>query len=104
MKDKDFSSAFACADESQDVKNTVNFIADKCCGSGSAESKRSACYVDYSHICKTPSKYTPDKVVAQFEGATCSQAMQWHTAVPANNGALLSGKDFSSHFRVILEV
>ena len=97
IKDKDFSSAFACADESQDVKNTVNTIADKCCGSGSAESKRSACYVDYSHICKTPSKYTPDKVIAEWSGATCNEAMRWHTAVPANNGALLS-KDFSSAF------
>ena len=73
LGEKDFSSPFECASESDEVKNIVNTIAAQCCGSGSAESQRSACHVDYSHICKTPSSATPN--VEYDEGQTCDELM-----------------------------
>ena len=72
------------------MKNIVNTIAAQCCGSGSAESQRSACHVDYSHICKTPSSYTPN--VEYDEGQTCDEIMGKAMY------SVFAGKDFSSPF------
>eukprot|EP00949_MAST-11_sp_MAST-11-sp1_P003014 g3014.t1 len=90
---KNFSSPFACASESDEVKNIVNGIAAQCCGS--AGLRDSSCHVDYSHICKTPATYTPTKITP-YGNATCDQAMQYHTS--SQDGAMLTGKDFSSVF------
>ena len=89
---KDFSSSFSCNGEAQTVRDWVDDIASKCCGSGSAESQRSACYFDYSHVCKTSSSYTPSTMYNNAK--TCDGFMAHMTS----SGNLLAGKDFSSSF------
>ena len=89
LKGKDFSSAFACANENDQVKLTVNRVAAKCCGPDSADPQQSACYVEYNHVCKTPASYTP---FVEVDGQTCDLMMARLTH------SILAGKDFSSAF------
>ena len=64
----------------------------KCCGSGLAASQRSACYVDFSHVCATPSSYTPG---ASYNDAKDCDGFMRHVV---SGSEALAGKDFSSAF------
>ena len=89
---KDFSSAFDCSSETQTNIDIVDGIAAKCCGSVSGASQRSACYVDFSHVCATPSSYTPD---ASYNDAKDCDGFMRHVV---SGSEALAGRDFSSAF------
>jgi len=93
LEGKDFSSAFSCSAEAATVSHLVNTAATNCCGTGDAASRRSACWVDHSHVCATPANYQGG---ANGPGQlTCDLTMDSYTRAAEG---IMVGKDFSSAF------
>ena len=94
LHNDDFSNAFDCGGKAQNVYETVHAVAAKCCGTGSEVSRRSACWFDYSHVCKTSSDYDAN---AEYEtNADCDKYMDY---LSSENQVLQSvGESFSSAF------
>jgi hypothetical protein len=53
---------------------------------------KTACHVDFSHICTTPADYLPEKDIG--DGGTCDGAMYANSAP----GQVLAAEDFSSTY------
>ena len=65
----------------------LNLIGNECCKS------KTVCYVDFSKLCKTPSKYQPTKTTAKFGSSmTCDTlATTWNSA-----GNVFDGTDWAN--------
>ena len=99
--------------ETKNVREWINEIAVQCCGSGSAESRRSACYVDHSYFCKTPSSYSPSNRLygghhvgsnKKTTARTCASVMNNLAAgvrSDQSGNLLFPGVDFSRPFTCV---
>ena len=103
----DFSQTYDCSSSSASIKQYVNLMASTaagCCG-GNSGAPESACWVDYSHVCKVPANYLKGHVIPNGyapNSQTCDiylQALSVASGYHQGGGAgPLDGQDFSQTY------
>ena len=89
----DFSQEWSCDEASPDAKIAIQTVAQTygCCG----ENGRSACWVDYSHVCENPGDYLPSVVSTDSDDISCDSLMSYFSN---DEESPLFGTDFSQEW------